>query len=173
VKPDKYPDLRYLRFAKDGFSDGSPDTLVVQALHDAQQLGAELARSYDVVLMDHRTGLAPTVPAWLRALPGPIVVLDRLDGQSRRARRAVESLWRSLPDPGLLVSYVPSNDALEGFRERERGKPGAGSMPWLGQGAQHSPQARNPWDRKTSRITGCSGLTTMLSGAVGYRSGTR
>lgn len=90
--------------------------------HLAKQLGAELAQSYDVILMDHRTGLAPTVPAWLRALPGPIVVLDRLDGQSRRARRAVESLWRSLPDPGLLVSYVPSNDTLESFRERERGE---------------------------------------------------
>lgn len=45
VKPAQYPDLRYLRFAKDGFPDGSPDTLVVQALHDAQQLVAELARA--------------------------------------------------------------------------------------------------------------------------------
>jgi CobQ/CobB/MinD/ParA nucleotide binding domain len=90
--------------------------------HLANQLGAKLVPSYDVVLVDHRTGLAPTVPAWLRALPGPIVVLDRLDGQSRRARRAVEPLWRSLPNPGLLVSYVPSNDTLEAFRERERGE---------------------------------------------------
>ena len=42
---------------------------------------------YDVILADHRTGLGSTVPAWLHAIPGAIVVMDRLDGQSRRARR--------------------------------------------------------------------------------------
>lgn len=88
----------------------------------ADRLRTELAPSYDIVLVDHRTGLAPTVPAWVKTMPGPIVVLDRLDGQSRRARRAVEPLWRGLSNPGLLVSYVPPNETPESFRERERGE---------------------------------------------------
>lgn len=90
--------------------------------HLADQLREKLAPSYDVILMDHRTGLAATVPAWIRAMPGPVVVLDRLDGQSRRARRAVEVLWRGLENPGLLVSYVPPNEKPEAFREHALGE---------------------------------------------------
>jgi hypothetical protein len=44
VHPKKYPGLRYLRFAKDGFAGGSRDAAVMQALRDAEQLVDELKR---------------------------------------------------------------------------------------------------------------------------------
>jgi len=37
-----------------------------------------LAKQFDVLLLDHRTGLGATVPAWVRTLRGPVVVFDRL-----------------------------------------------------------------------------------------------
>lgn len=74
----------------------------------ASELMAQLeGKDYDVVLVDHRTGLGPTVPAWVRAMPGPVVVFDRLDGQSRRAIAEVSRLWDPrLSTPGLLVSWL-------------------------------------------------------------------
>ena len=88
----------------------------------AAQFRQKIAPSYDIILVDHRTGLAPTVPVWVRAMPGPIVVLDRLDGQSRRARQVVGSLWQGLGSPGVLVSYVPPNEAPQTFRDRTSGE---------------------------------------------------
>ena len=61
-------------------------------------------------------------------MPGPVVVLDRLDGQSRRAVRDVERLWRGLPTPGLIVSYMPSNvSTIERLRDQYRSQ----AWPWL------------------------------------------
>ena len=88
----------------------------------AASLRDGIAKNYDVVLIDHRTGLGPTVPAWTRTIPGPIVVMDRLDGQSQRAVRSVGRLWRGLPNPGALVSYVPPAMTPETMREHRRGE---------------------------------------------------
>jgi hypothetical protein len=44
VNSKVYPGIRYLRFVKDGFTDGSPDADVEQTLADANQLMVELRR---------------------------------------------------------------------------------------------------------------------------------
>lgn len=67
-----------------------------------------IASGYDIVLVDHRTGLAPTVLPWIAGLPGPVVVFARMDGQWRGAQRHLLPLWRGHVDqPGLLVSAIP------------------------------------------------------------------
>lgn len=80
---------------------------------------AKLAAGYDVVLVDHRTGLASTVPPWVRHLPGPVVVFARMDGQWRLAKPHIAALWRLLPDrPGLLVSFKPDKEPSAEYKER-------------------------------------------------------
>jgi hypothetical protein len=86
-----------------------------------------VATQFDLVLLDHRTGLGPTVPSWVRSLPGPVVAFDRLDGQSVRATRDLERIWRGLENPGVIVSYVPPTMTVESFREHRRGE----AWPWL------------------------------------------
>ncbi len=64
--------------------------------------------AYDVVLVDHRTGLAPTVLPWVTHLPGAVCVLARMDGQWRHAEAAIGALWKaSAPPYGALLSLAP------------------------------------------------------------------
>lgn len=93
-------------------------------IHDtlANSLWELFGKKYDTILIDHRTGLGPTVPSWVRTVPGPLVVMDRLDGQSKRAVRDIQRIWATLPNPGLLVSYVPANSPTEASRSQRRGE---------------------------------------------------
>ena len=93
----------------------------------ALELRRGMARNFDVVMFDHRTGLGATVPLWVRLMPGPVLGFDRLDGQSGRATRDVERIWTGLENPGLLVSYVPPTLSPEAFRRQSRGD----AWPWL------------------------------------------
>lgn len=84
---------------------------------------ALLASQFDLVLIDHRTGLGPIVPTVLETLSGPVVVFSKLDGQSRNARSVVSGLWRLAAAggwPGLLVSLAPPDEGQEDFRLRTR-----------------------------------------------------
>ena len=64
------------------------------------------SRSYDVVLVDHRTGLNPTVLPLISSFPGPVVVCMRLDDQSAQAGAFFTALFRQHSDnPGLIVSF--------------------------------------------------------------------
>jgi hypothetical protein len=86
---------------------------------------ATLSKSFDVVLIDHRTGLGPVVPALTQALPGPIAAFARLDGQSRHARRAVAALWALAAGAGwsgVLISFAPPDEDLDSFKFRTRGE---------------------------------------------------
>jgi len=67
---------------------------------------ARVTLKYDVVLIDHRTGLAATVPPWVRHVPGPIVVFSRMDKQWRHAKPCVRQLWSHAPEhPGVFISF--------------------------------------------------------------------
>lgn len=63
---------------------------------------------YDVVFVDHRTGLAPGVLPWLHGMVGSLVAFARMDWQWSPARRHIGELWRACgEDPGVLVSPLP------------------------------------------------------------------
>lgn len=81
----------------------------------------ETAARYDIVLLDHRTGLGAVVPALVSYFNGPMVFCARMDGQSHHARQAVRGLWRlTNVGPGLIVSAMPAGDDLEKFKARTR-----------------------------------------------------
>jgi len=84
---------------------------------------AKLATNYDITLVDHRTGLASTVPPWVQQLPGPIVVFARMDGQWHLAKPHLRALWSLRPEqPGLLVSFKPDDEPLVGYLRRVMGQ---------------------------------------------------
>lgn len=63
---------------------------------------------YDIVLIDHRTGLAPTVLPWTRGLPGSVVAFARMDGQWRAARGHFSPLWSTATgQAAVLASAMP------------------------------------------------------------------
>lgn len=65
-----------------------------------------LRDDYDLILVDHRTGLAATVPPWVERLPGPVVVFSRMDQQWEGALHHIEELWSLHPQqPGALVTF--------------------------------------------------------------------
>ena len=70
--------------------------------------GESGALPYDVLLVDHRTGLAPSVLPWMHALPGPVAAFCRLDGQWRHALAPLKAIWATDQErDGLLVTPMP------------------------------------------------------------------
>jgi hypothetical protein len=85
----------------------------------AKAVEAFAASRYDLVLIDHRTGLSPAVLPWVAVLAGPIVVFARLDEQWRPARPHLRALWRTAgEDPGVIVSFKNDSDPLPRYRSR-------------------------------------------------------
>lgn len=67
---------------------------------------------YDIVLFDHRTGIAPSVLPAIREWRGPAVVFVRPDGLSVQAESAFASIFSQNPDnPGAYVSFTLDFDA--------------------------------------------------------------
>jgi len=63
---------------------------------------------YDIVLFDHRTGLAPSVLPIMEAWPGPAVIFVRPDGMARHIQdsRLLDALLAHDADsPGAFVSF--------------------------------------------------------------------
>ena len=80
------------------------------------------AGHYDLVLLDHRTGLSHSVLPWIRQFPGPIAAFARMDEQWKPARAHLRALWRSggASDPGVIVSLKLDTDSLARYRTRVR-----------------------------------------------------
>jgi MinD-like ATPase involved in chromosome partitioning or flagellar assembly len=71
-----------------------------------------LDERYDIVLFDHRTGIAPSVLPAIREWRGPTVVFVRPDGLSMQAESAFASLFSQNPaNPGAFVSFSLDFDA--------------------------------------------------------------
>lgn len=65
-----------------------------------------IEQRYDLVLFDHRTGIAPSVLPVLREWRGPTVVFVRPDGLSMQAENTFASLFSQNPEnPGAFVSF--------------------------------------------------------------------
>ncbi len=76
-------------------------------------------RNYDVVLIDHRSGLSHTTLPWMLALPGPSVICLRLDDQWRPALHSIRAVLRMNPsEPGLFVSWKPDEEYLDSYKKR-------------------------------------------------------
>jgi len=66
----------------------------------------ENEKQYDIVLFDHRTGIAPSVLPAIREWRGPTVIAARPDGLSTQAIGAFASLFAQNPDnPGAFISF--------------------------------------------------------------------
>lgn len=80
---------------------------------------------YDVVLFDHRTGLAPSILPIMEAWPGPAVIFVRPDGMARHIldSRLLNTLLNHDPEsPGAFVSFSldPKKTAKETRNEHAR-----------------------------------------------------
>ncbi len=74
-------------------------------------VGTKVQPRYDLVLFDHRTGIAPSVLPIVRAWQGPTVVFVRPDGLSTQAVSAFETLFSQNPSvPGAFVYYSMSEE---------------------------------------------------------------
>jgi Mrp family chromosome partitioning ATPase len=78
-------------------------------------------RLFDVVLVDHRSGMAMTTLTWMKALPGPAVIFTKLDEQWHGAEDVFREVLGANPDnPGLMVTFKPDEETDDGFRRRTK-----------------------------------------------------
>lgn len=74
----------------------------------ASQVPPDGSRPYDIVLFDHRTGLAPSILPIMQAWPGAAVVFIRPDGMARHVvdSKLIDLLLGHDPEaPGAFVSF--------------------------------------------------------------------
>jgi MinD-like ATPase involved in chromosome partitioning or flagellar assembly len=80
-------------------------TLLRQQIEAVDETGSS---RYDIVLFDHRTGLAPSVLPIMEAWPGSAVIFVRPDGMARHIQdsRLLDTLLAHNPEsPGAFVSF--------------------------------------------------------------------
>ena len=90
-------------------------------IESAARRVSEITRNthYDVILIDHRSGLSHATLPWMAELPGPSVICVRLDEQWRPAVHSIKAVLKMNPsDPGLFVSWKPDEENLESYRKR-------------------------------------------------------
>lgn len=75
---------------------------------------------YDVVLFDHRSGVAPSILPFVVSCPGPVIICLRLDEQSTSAISLFDVLLKSNPEyPGAFLSFsLDPEDTKERMRAR-------------------------------------------------------
>ena len=78
-----------------------------------------IGQHFDVILVDHRSGMAMTTLTWMKSLPGPVAVFTRLDEQWRGAENVLREVLTANPaNPGVIVTFKPDEETEEGFRRR-------------------------------------------------------
>ncbi|WP_139665369.1 hypothetical protein [Pseudomonas aeruginosa] len=98
--------MDFAAFLLNASLDASVLELAVKTLR--QHIATDVESSYDVVLFDHRTGLAPSVLPIMEAWPGPAVIFVRPDGMARHIQdsRLLDTLLAHDPEsPGAFVSF--------------------------------------------------------------------
>ena len=74
---------------------------------------------YDLLLIDHRTGLSPSILPSLATLPGPVVITVRLDEQWLPAKNFLSLLLKTHPtEPGIFVVWKPDSEDDRSFQQR-------------------------------------------------------
>lgn len=70
------------------------------------RVASSVPAMYDIVLFDHRTGIAPSILPAIRVWRGPVAISVRADGLSTQATGAFASLFAQNPDnPGAFVCF--------------------------------------------------------------------
>lgn len=78
-------------------------------------LATKNAEAYDVILFDHRTGIASSVLPIVESWRGPAIVCARPDGISRQALAIFSALFSQNPEnPGAYLSFTLGDTAEEG-----------------------------------------------------------
>jgi Mrp family chromosome partitioning ATPase/energy-coupling factor transporter ATP-binding protein EcfA2 len=91
--------------------------LIEQAAQRISQFAID--KKYDVLFVDHRSGLSPLTLPWMSVLPGPTVIFVRLDEQWRPAERFIKSILQTNPNqPGLFVSWKPDEEPPDSYENR-------------------------------------------------------
>jgi Mrp family chromosome partitioning ATPase len=91
--------------------------LIEQAAQRISQFAID--KKYDVLFVDHRSGLSPITLPWMSVLPGPTVIFVRLDEQWRPAERFIKSILQTNPNqPGLFVSWKPDEEPPDSYENR-------------------------------------------------------
>lgn len=102
-------DLDFAAFLLNASLDASVLQLAIASLRRQTETYIENEpRRYDIVLFDHRTGLAPSVLPIMDAWPGPAVIFVRPDGMARHIldSRLIDTLLAHDPEsPGAFVSF--------------------------------------------------------------------
>lgn len=112
-------DMDFAAFLLNASLDPTVLKLVVAEIrHQVAAGSADQARRYDVVLFDHRTGLAPSVLPIMEAWPGPAVIFVRPDGMAQHIvdSQLLDTLLSHDPEsPGAFVSFSldPKKSAKE------------------------------------------------------------
>lgn len=78
-----------------------------------------MAQKFDVIMVDHRSGMAMTTLTWMKYLPGPALVFTKLDEQWRGAEEVLRKvLAANATNPGVIVTFKPDEETEESFRRR-------------------------------------------------------
>lgn len=92
-------------------------TLLEDALDRIKKYAVEY--KYDVILIDHRTGISPSTIPVISSMPGRVVIAVRLDEQWQAAKPFLRLLMEaSAPEPGLFVVWKPDTEDLRSFNQR-------------------------------------------------------
>nr|WP_275337177.1 AAA family ATPase [Nodosilinea sp. TSF1-S3]MDF0369948.1 AAA family ATPase [Nodosilinea sp. TSF1-S3] len=76
-------------------------------------------KSYDTILIDHRSGLSPITLPWMNTIPGPTVVCVRLDDQWLPAKQFIKLVLKTNPNnPGVFVSWKSDDESPDSYRQR-------------------------------------------------------
>ncbi len=121
-----YVDLLAFAPAGDEYAADAASLALEMALYPPGQSAlvrrlAPVFDGYDAVLIDHRTGLAPTVLPWVMALPGAVCLFARMDGQWRHSVSAVRGLWHHTQMPhGALLALAPPGEDRDAHKVKHR-----------------------------------------------------
>jgi MinD-like ATPase involved in chromosome partitioning or flagellar assembly len=76
---------------------------------------------YDIILLDHRSGLSVTPMFWMKEMRGPVAVLCKLDTQWETAKEFLQILFNLNSDfPGIFISHRPDDEEPFKFRDRNQ-----------------------------------------------------
>jgi MinD-like ATPase involved in chromosome partitioning or flagellar assembly len=76
-------------------------------------------QAYDVILIDHRTGISTSTLPVMSCMSGRVVVAVRLDEQWQPAKPFIRLILKqSSPEPGLFAVWKPDAEDIRSFNQR-------------------------------------------------------